>query len=219
MTIHIIRTFLVLSGCLLSTIIFAQDKLVKEQILTPVAVNFELDNKELPTAKVLKLVKENQPSQPEKTSLVQTPSELNNPPILTIDKTDTNSVTIENSPQVGKHVMANMNASSMILSLLMVLALIVICALILKRFNLVQQGVSQLTIVSSLSLGSKERVVVVQAGQQQFMLGVTSQQVNLLEKLSEPLSTKLQRSADLPKSVLSFFSSKNQKNQKNLNSQ
>ena len=37
--------------------------------------------------------------------------------------------------EVGKHVTANMDAMSMILSLLMVLAVIVVSAVILKRFS------------------------------------------------------------------------------------
>ncbi len=112
------------------------------------------------------------------------------------------------TPQVGKHVMANMDAGSMILSLLMVLALIVICALVLKRFNLTQQGVSQLKVIASLPLGAKERVMVVQVGEQQLLLGVTSQQVTLIERLAEPLAEQNTHSAELPKSVLSFLSAK-----------
>lgn len=112
------------------------------------------------------------------------------------------------SPEVGKHVMANMNAGSMILSLLMVLALIIICAFILKRFNFTQQSASQLKVVTSLSLGAKERIVVIQAGEQQLLLGVTAQQVTLLERLAEPLGDQTITTAALPKSVLSFFSAK-----------
>jgi len=109
-------------------------------------------------------------------------------------------------PEVGKHVMSNMDAGSMILSLLMVLALIIICALILKRFNFTQQGVSQLKVVTSLSLGAKERVMVVQMGEQQLLLGVTAQQITLLDKLAEPLTESTLSTADLPKNLLSFLS-------------
>lgn len=112
------------------------------------------------------------------------------------------------APEVGKHVMANMNAGSMILSLLMVLALIIICAFILKRFNFTQQSASQLKVVTSLSLGAKERIVVIQAGEQQLLLGVTAQQVTLLDRLAEPLGDQTITSAALPKSVLSFLSAK-----------
>jgi len=109
------------------------------------------------------------------------------------------------TPEVGKHVMANMDAGSMILSLLMVLGLIILCALVLKRFNLTQQGVSQLKVITSLSLGAKERVVVIQAGEQQLLLGVTAQQVTLIERLSEPLPTQKANTVELPKNLLSFL--------------
>ena len=96
--------------------------------------------------------------------------------------------------EVGQHVMANMDAGSMILSLVMVLGLIVACALLLKRFNVVQQGSEHLKMVASLSLGPKERVVVIQAGKEQFLLGINSAsnsgQITLIDKLKQPLETK-----------------------------
>ncbi len=110
------------------------------------------------------------------------------------------------SPEVGKHVMSNMDAGSMIVSLLMVLVLIIICAFFLKRFNFAQQGTSQLKVVTSLSLGAKERVLVVQVGEQQLLLGVTAQQITLLDKLAEPLTEPTLNTADLPKNLLSFLS-------------
>lgn len=113
---------------------------------------------------------------------------------------------IAKTPEVGKHVMANMDAGSMILSLLMVLVLIGICAFILKRFNFAQQTVSQLRVVTSLSVGAKERVIVVQMGEQQLLLGVTAQQITLLDKLAEPLTEPTINAADLPKNLLSFLS-------------
>jgi len=109
-------------------------------------------------------------------------------------------------PEVGKHVMANMDAGSMILSLLMVLVLIIICAFVLKRFNVTQQDVSQLRVVTSLSLGAKERVIVVQMGEQQLLLGVTGQQITLLDKLVEPIVEPTMNKVDLPKNLLSFLS-------------
>ena len=116
--------------------------------------------------------------------------------------------TVNNTPEVGKHVMSNMNAGSMILSLLMVLALIIICAFVLKRFNFSQQGISQLKVITSLSLGAKERVMVVQVGEQQLLLGVTAQQITLLETLAEPLTKQSINTAALPKNILSFLSAK-----------
>ena len=118
---------------------------------------------------------------------------------------ESKSFIVEQAPQVGKHVLANMNASSMILSLLMVLALIFISAIILKRFNLTQQNSSQLKVVASLSLGTKERVVVVQIGEQQLVLGVCPQQISLLNSLETPIDIQAGKSLALPGNVLSFL--------------
>jgi flagellar protein FliO/FliZ len=113
---------------------------------------------------------------------------------------------VNDTPQVGKHVMANMDAGSMILSLLMVLALIIVSAFILKRFNIAQQGTSRLSVVTNLSLGAKERVVVVQVGDKQLLLGVTAQQITLLDTLAEPLIESTTSATDVPLSIASFLS-------------
>ena len=118
---------------------------------------------------------------------------------------------VQKVPEVGKHVMANMDVGSMILSLLMVLALIIVSAFVLKRFNLVQQSSEQLSIVTSLPLGAKERVVVVQVGQKQLLLGVTAHQVTLLESLTEPLIKSKSSTANVPFNIASFLSSKKTK--------
>jgi flagellar protein FliO/FliZ len=96
---------------------------------------------------------------------------------------------VNKETEVGKHVMANTDAGSMILSLLMVLALIVISAFVLKRFKFTQQQGGQLKVVASLSLGVKERIVVAQVGEQQLVLGVTSQQITLIKSLEEPIDS------------------------------
>ena len=111
----------------------------------------------------------------------------------------------EQAPQVGKHVMANMNASSMILSLLMVLGLIIICALVLKRFNFTQQNSAQLKVIASLSLGAKERIIVVQVGEEQLVLGVSPQKISLLKNLETPIDVQLDKPMALSKNVLSFL--------------
>ncbi|MCI2284604.1 flagellar biosynthetic protein FliO [Colwellia sp. MSW7] len=121
---------------------------------------------------------------------------------------------IEQAPQVGKHVMANMNASSMILSLLMVLGVIIISAIVLKRFNLTQQNSSQLKVIASLSLGAKERIVVVQIGDEQLVLGVSSQQINLLKNLETPIDVQVGKPLALSTNVLSFLQqNRNSKNE------
>jgi|GEM_PF-2553414 len=118
---------------------------------------------------------------------------------------DSNKTSIKDAPEVGKHVMANVDPSNMILSLLMVLAVIVVSALILKRFNFVQQPTEQMNIVASLSLGAKERVVVVQVGEQQMVLGVTQQQITFLDNLAEPLAKPNKNNSPLTSSIFAFL--------------
>ena len=104
--------------------------------------------------------------------------------------------------EVGKHVTANMDAMSMILSLLMVLVVIVISAVILKRFQGVRHSINGLKIVTSLHLGAKEKLVVVQAGNKQLLLGVTAQQISLIETLDEPLIAAKENSVDFAQAKL-----------------
>ncbi len=119
--------------------------------------------------------------------------------------TATKAAVVEQTPEVGKHVMANMDAGSMVLSLLMVLALIIISALVLKRFNLAQQNTKQLNVVASLSLGAKERLVIVQVAEQQLVLGVTAQQITLIERLAEPIVSSADASLPMTGNVLAFL--------------
>ncbi|MGL4900085.1 MAG: FliO/MopB family protein, partial [Shewanella sp.] len=46
------------------------------------------------------------------------------------------------------------------------------------------------------SLGQKERLVLVQVGGQQYLLGVSAQQVNLIDKLAEPIEIESVSFAD-----------------------
>lgn len=130
-----------------------------------------------------------------------------------------NSIAAETAKkvEVGKHVAANMDAMSMILSLLMVLAVIVISAIILKRFQGVQQSFNGLKIITSLHLGSKEKLVVVQSGDKQLLLGVTSQQITLLETLEKPLVTGQENSFDFSHSLAKFLKQKTVKNNEQQN--
>jgi len=112
---------------------------------------------------------------------------------------------IEKTPEVGKHVNSSMNVGSMIMSLLMVLALIIVSAFILKRFNLTQHSSNHLKIVANLSLGAKERIIIVQIGEQQLVLGVCPQQISLLKDLEEPIDVQVTKPLALSKNVLSFL--------------
>jgi len=121
---------------------------------------------------------------------------------------------IEKTPEVGKHVMANMDAGSMIVSLLMVLALIIVSAFVLKRFNLTQQNSSQLRVIASLSLGAKEKVIVVQIGEEQLVLGVCPAHISLLKTLETPIESQTVKSAVLSGGLVNFLQKHTEKIEK-----
>jgi flagellar protein FliO/FliZ len=76
-------------------------------------------------------------------------------------------------------------------SLLLVLAVIFGAAWALKRLRGVgQRGASTLRIIANLSLGPKERAVLIQVGQQQLLVGVAPGQVTTLHVLTENVSTE-----------------------------
>lgn len=111
----------------------------------------------------------------------------------------------EKTVQVGKHVTPSTDASTMILSLLLVLVVVVACAFILKKFQVTTQGTSSLKVVTSLHLGTKERIVVVQVGDKQLLLGVTATQITVLDTLEQPLDTGKNVSELFDNSVVSML--------------
>jgi flagellar protein FliO/FliZ len=77
------------------------------------------------------------------------------------------------------------------LAIALVFVLIVFWAFakLMKKLQVGQVGAHNgLKIVGALSLGQRERVVVVQAGSEQILLGVTSTQINALHVLDKPLT-------------------------------
>lgn len=73
-------------------------------------------------------------------------------------------------------------------SLFLVLAFIFFLAFVLKRMK-VPSMINQkdLSIVRQIAVGTKERIAVVQAGEEQFLVGITSQSIQLISKLDTPI--------------------------------
>ncbi|HEB93527.1 MAG TPA: flagellar biosynthetic protein FliO [Gammaproteobacteria bacterium] len=75
------------------------------------------------------------------------------------------------------------------LGLLAVLAVVVAIGWAVKRFGNLRGGVQgQMKIVGGISLGTRERVVLLQVGEQQLVLGVAPGQIRTLHVLEQPLS-------------------------------
>jgi flagellar protein FliO/FliZ len=77
--------------------------------------------------------------------------------------------------------------SRLLLGLLAVLALLALCAWLIRRGGLTGQS-GLIKIISQCAVGTRERVVLVQVGEQQLLIGVTPQQISLLHALAEPVS-------------------------------
>lgn len=77
-----------------------------------------------------------------------------------------------------------------LLGLFVVLACIAFLAWLLRRtgrFQTTENG--EMKIITSLALGPRERAVLLQVGEQQILVGVTSQHVQTLHILETPVNT------------------------------
>jgi flagellar protein FliO/FliZ len=75
------------------------------------------------------------------------------------------------------------SVASIFLSLLLVIAIIFALAYVMRRFNVTQAGNGQMKVVASMVAGTKERLMVVEVGEEQYLLGVTSHSINHLATL------------------------------------
>ncbi|MBE0493854.1 MAG: flagellar biosynthetic protein FliO [Thiomicrospira sp.] len=76
-------------------------------------------------------------------------------------------------------------------SLLLVLAIIFVGAWLVRRygrFSAVADG--QLRVLGMLSVGQKERIMLLQVGRQQLLVGVTSSRITTLHTLDEPIDVQ-----------------------------
>lgn len=76
-----------------------------------------------------------------------------------------------------------------LVSLLLTLLAIVACAWLLKRmqFGPMGQGQQAMKILAVLPLGSRERLLLVQVGHTQLLLGATAQAIHTLHVFDQPL--------------------------------
>lgn len=78
------------------------------------------------------------------------------------------------------------------LALLLVLGLFMAFAWLMRRFNGFQPSAKGgLRVITGLSLGARERLVVVKAGKQQILLGVTPGQIRKLHVLEDDLEAEM----------------------------
>ncbi len=74
-------------------------------------------------------------------------------------------------------------------SLLLVVGIIFSLAWLMRRFNVTHASSGQMKVVASMVAGARERIIVVQVGDEQHLIGVTAHNINHLSKLETPLET------------------------------
>lgn len=74
------------------------------------------------------------------------------------------------------------------MALLIVLSVFFAFAWLMRRLNHMPAGESGLQIVGGLNVGSKEKIIVVQMGEEQVLIGVTQQSINKLHVLKDVIA-------------------------------
>lgn len=100
--------------------------------------------------------------------------------------------------------------ASMLGSLLLVLACIFLCAYLMKKTNLLKNGRGKnlIKVVATQPLTSKGRVQMIEIEGQQYLLGVTEQNITLLDKLEKPLTSAQEPESAVIKTPFSTLLSK-----------
>ncbi len=80
------------------------------------------------------------------------------------------------------------------MSLIFILLIIFAAAWLLKRFGRIN-GVAgeQMKVLGVMTLGQRERVVLMSVGKQQLLIGVTASRVSLLYELDEPVTVESEK--------------------------
>ncbi|MHC6645859.1 flagellar biosynthetic protein FliO [Alteromonas sp. HB246098] len=76
---------------------------------------------------------------------------------------------------------------SIFLSLLVVVGVIFALAYVMRRFNVTAMGGNQMKVAASMVVGTKEKIMVIQVGDEQHLIGVTSHNISHLSKLDKNL--------------------------------
>ncbi|MCR9278836.1 MAG: flagellar biosynthetic protein FliO [Pseudomonadaceae bacterium] len=78
-----------------------------------------------------------------------------------------------------------------VVALAATLAVVFVCALLLKRFGApVGTSSGGMSVIASLALSSKERLIVVEISGEQVLLGVSPGQIRMLTSLATPIASE-----------------------------
>jgi flagellar biosynthetic protein FliO len=89
------------------------------------------------------------------------------------------------------------DALSVSLGLIVILGLIFSLAWLMRKMGYSHvSGQGQLKLLATMNLGQKEKIALIQVGQQQLLVGITTSQINTLHVLDESLKTTESSSDD-----------------------
>ncbi len=95
---------------------------------------------------------------------------------------------------------------SILLSLFVVIAMIFAIAFVMRRFNVTQSGSADLKSVATMMVGTKERIMVIEVGNEQHLVGITATSISHLSKIETPISSdSRQNPGEVFKSKLAQF--------------
>lgn len=99
-----------------------------------------------------------------------------------------------NSASTGTSLEPSQYLGQIAMSLIFILLIIFAAAWLLKRFGRIN-GVAgeQMKILGVMTLGQRERVVLMSVGKQQLLIGVTASRVSLLYELDEPVNIETEK--------------------------
>lgn len=98
------------------------------------------------------------------------------------------------------------------LGLMAIIGLIFALSWLVKRFTQgAMSGNSHIKILSALPLGTRERVVLIEAGGEQLLVGVTATQINTLHVLKNPIvmTEKSDITSEFSKKLMTILQQKN----------
>jgi len=106
------------------------------------------------------------------------------------------------APVQPQGVMDIGSAVQLVLGLFLVLLMIVASAWLVKRLGRWQGGhTDQLKVVGGIAIGARERIVLLQVGEQQLLVGITPGNIRTLHVLDEPLPVAERKSISEPLSA------------------
>lgn len=107
----------------------------------------------------------------------------------------TSTAVVKSQPMLAVNPMAS--AGKVALFLVVIVGLIIVLAWLVNKTKAGQfsQSNSQIRLIATLPLGIKEKIAVIEVGDQQIVVGITPQQITTLATLTEKLDTSTTHSS------------------------